>query len=114
MLSLKHTMENAFGITPKFTQFGKPAMVTFEYAHDLLMQKAKDENAEISHFYMIGDNPSGDILGANLMQYARNQKWSSILVQTGLYHPDNYGHHREKLEGLTKPTYEVKDMHDAI
>ena len=32
-------------------------MVTFEYAHDLLIQKAKNENAEISHVYMIGDKP---------------------------------------------------------
>ena len=63
---------------------------------------------------MIGDNPSGDILGANIINWARNYKMSSILVQTGLYHPEHYGHHKQKLEGLVKPTHEVKDMHDAI
>jgi len=52
--------------------------------------------AEISHFYMIGDNPAGDIFGANMMHVNKKNHqhpdWSSILVQTGVYHPDVYGH----------------------
>lgn len=33
---------------------------------------------------MIGDNPSGDIYGANLMG------WESILVQTGVFKTGDY------------------------
>ena len=73
--------------------------------------------AEISNFYMIGDNPAGDIYGANLMhvnKQSHRPDWSSILVQTGVYHPDSYGHHSLQLEGLHRPSYEVRDMYDAL
>lgn len=38
MLSLKNVMEQAFGITPEFVQFGKPSSLTFEYAQNQLEQ----------------------------------------------------------------------------
>jgi len=112
MISLKHLMQESFGITPDVVQYGKPSLLTFEYARDQLIMQAATAGLEISHFYMIGDNPSGDIYGANSMHLGRGQgaAWSSILVQTGVHHADS--HH--KLEGLFKPTHEVKDMHDAI
>ena len=37
------------------------------------------ENFEVSNFYMIGDNPSSDIRGAN------DSGWISILVRTGMF-----------------------------
>lgn len=79
----------------------------------MILAKADEMGAEISHFYMIGDNPAGDIKGANAMN-GHNGQWSSILVQSGLYHPDHFNQHNHPLEGLSKPTYEVKDMLAAI
>ena len=53
---------------------------------------------------MIGDNPLGDIAGAN------RANWRSILVQSGVYKPED----RESLSGDQIPTYEVADMKEAI
>ena len=51
---------------------------------------------------MIGDNPSGDIAGAN------QANWRSILVQSGLYKRG------ELLDGVMKPNFEVKNMEEAV
>ncbi|KAJ1326591.1 HAD-IIA family hydrolase [Microdochium nivale] len=40
---------------------------------------------EISHVYMIGDNPESDILGANSYTSRFGATWKSILVETGVY-----------------------------
>lgn len=63
----------------------KPSLLTFRYAEqhcqNLLEEynKKSSKKYEISNFYMIGDNPSSDIQGAN------NAGWNSILVRTGLF-----------------------------
>jgi len=51
---------------------------------------------------MIGDNPAGDIIGAN------DFGWKSILVRTGVYKYGSY------LEPKQKPAYEVNGMIDAV
>lgn len=51
---------------------------------------------------MIGDNPTGDIYGANLMG------WESVLVQTGVYKPG------DNLKDEHKPKHLVESMHDAL
>jgi ribonucleotide monophosphatase NagD (HAD superfamily) len=75
-----------------------------------LIEVAEAEGAFISNFYMIGDNPGGDIVGANQMN-GNEYNWISILVHSGVYRPE---HHHKPLSGLSKPTYEVKDMFEAI
>ena len=53
---------------------------------------------------MIGDNPAGDILGAN------REGWVSILVRSGIYAPEG----RHKLSAEMTPTHEVDDMEAAL
>ena len=65
----------------KFTQYGKPEALTFDFAKDRLRKKAEKQGVEISNFYMIGDNPAADIRGGN-----RNG-CQSILVKTGVWNP---------------------------
>ncbi len=50
---------------------------------------------------MIGDNPEGDIEGAN------RKGWDSILVRTGLWNGDG-NHHKHPAK------YVVQDMEEAI
>lgn len=59
--------------------YGKPSRLTFDFAEKVLRRKAEAHGVEISRFYMIGDNPHGDIQGAN------NKGWESILVRTGVF-----------------------------
>ncbi|KXJ91004.1 HAD-like domain-containing protein [Microdochium bolleyi] len=40
---------------------------------------------EISHVYMIGDNPLSDIIGANSFTSRFGSTWKSILVETGVH-----------------------------
>ena len=51
---------------------------------------------------MIGDNPAGDIKGAN------EAGWTSILVETGVYRKG------AELKGNEIPTYTVEGMKDAV
>lgn len=39
----------------------------------------KNSKLEISNYYMIGDNPSSDIVGGN------NMDWITILVRSGVW-----------------------------
>ena len=45
-----------------------------------------------------------DIAGANLAQ------WNSVLVHTGVYDPQ----HRSSLPGSKTPTFEAKDVEEAV
>lgn len=73
--------EKQYGFKPEIKEYGKPHRNTFEYCKRALEEKAKAQGIEISKFYMIGDNPSGDIKGANDMG------WSTILVKSGKFTP---------------------------
>ncbi|CAH0383548.1 unnamed protein product [Bemisia tabaci] len=49
------------------TLLGKPSEITYQYAHKLLLEQAKDLGVErMNHIYCIGDNVNTDIYGANL------------------------------------------------
>jgi HAD superfamily hydrolase (TIGR01456 family) len=59
----------------KFTEYGKPYKVTYDYAKELI----KDKNCRT--VYGIGDNPDSDIMGAN----NAGPNFFSILVRTGVF-----------------------------
>lgn len=63
----------------EYVQYGKPEGLTFDFAERLFADMAHKQGVEIGNFYMIGDNPEGDIEGAN------RKGWNSILVRTGLF-----------------------------
>ena len=86
----------------EYTMYGKPERLTFDYAESLFKQKASDEGVEISNYYMIGDNPEGDIEGAN------RKGWNSILVRTGLFE-EKEGNHPDH-----PATHVVEDMNEAL
>ena len=56
---------------------------------------------EISSYYMIGDNPEGDIEGAN------RKGWNSILVGTGLHQGLGNDERHPAM-------YVVRDMKEAV
>ncbi len=100
---IQEQMKSIYGIDNlEYTMYGKPERLTFDYAESLFLAKAKAEEVQISNFYMIGDNPEGDIEGAN------RKGWTSILVRTGLFtgeqpnHPDHPASHV------------VQDMEEAV
>lgn len=64
-LSFKTLFHAQYGFEPEFVQFGKPNKLNFDYAEEVLREQAERQGIEISKFYMIGDNPSGDIGGGN-------------------------------------------------
>eukprot|EP00904_Undaria_pinnatifida_P009049 jgi/Undpi1/5274/HiC_scaffold_2.g00555.m1 len=74
---------------PEIEVFGKPTLSTFDYARGLL-ERSKAAGSpgggvtggrKLERIYMVGDNPSGDIRGAN----AAGPPWVSNLVRTGVY-----------------------------
>ncbi|KJA20792.1 hypothetical protein HYPSUDRAFT_42887 [Hypholoma sublateritium FD-334 SS-4] len=65
-------------------QYGKPSTETYRYASEVLqgwIHTLYGPGNDAPHLYMVGDNPESDIAGANAA------KWSSILVNTGVYDP---------------------------
>ena len=74
-------MRESYGADLEVIEYGKPSQLTFDYAEKLMHERADELDVEISNFYMIGDNPRGDIKGPNM----RGARWNSILVQTGIY-----------------------------
>jgi HAD superfamily hydrolase (TIGR01456 family) len=74
--TLKHIFKDIYGMDIEITEYGKPSKLTFDYCERHL----RSLYGGIDKFYMIGDNPCGDIRGAN------NAGWDSILVRTGLFH----------------------------
>lgn len=102
ILAIDSFMKHAHGLPLEVIQYGKPSNLTFEYAKSILDQQAKDFDVEIDKYYMIGDNPTGDIYGANLMG------WESVLVKTGVYKNGDYIKHEHK------PKHTVEDMSEAL
>ena len=101
LLALQANLDAAYpGMRAEYKQYGKPSRLTFEYTEGVLREHAFGLGVDITEIYMIGDNPSGDIAGANRM----GKGWNSILVQSGIYKPGTH------LEGDHKPTYEVEDI----
>ena len=102
VLALDSFLTNAFGLPLEVIQYGKPSKLTFEYAKKVLDQQAADFGVEIDKYYMIGDNPTGDIYGANLMG------WESVLVKTGVFKSG------DQIKEEHKPKHLVETMHDAL
>ena len=65
MLSVETMLKAAYQMPIEYTTFGKPAKATFDYAADVVKEQAAERNIDITNFYMIGDNPLGDIVGSN-------------------------------------------------
>ncbi|CAM9191195.1 unnamed protein product, partial [Hapterophycus canaliculatus] len=74
---------------PAIEVFGKPTKSTFDYARGLLEKRSatigfsagESPSPQIDRVYMVGDNPSGDIRGANEV----GPPWVSNLVRTGVF-----------------------------
>jgi len=84
---------------------GKPYEETYRFAEDVLRRHRAQllreagggagrtaggaaTPAALSTVYMIGDNPESDIAGANGFRSADGTDWCSVLVRTGVWHPD--------------------------
>ena len=65
MFSIDAMMKHAYDMPFEYKALGKPSKETFEFAEDALREQAAERGIEITNFYMIGDNPAGDIVGAN-------------------------------------------------
>jgi ribonucleotide monophosphatase NagD (HAD superfamily) len=59
-----------------------PTITLSSIVNRIIDESAQRQGFEISEYYMVGDNPSGDVKGANDMG------WTSILVKTGNFGPD--------------------------
>jgi len=94
--ALYHQLTNKY---PKYTQFGKPTKITYQYAEKILNNQIKSLGYHhISKFYAFGDNPEADIKGAH------GYGWDSYLVKTGVF------------KGKDHPlaTYVVHDVEEAV
>lgn len=71
----------------EITYYGKPYKTQYDFAINVLEKQVQEMNSnlKLNKFYGIGDNPKSDIRGAN----NAGDKWTSMLVCTGLYTPIN-------------------------
>ena len=74
VLAVDAILQEVYQKRLEFTTFGKPSRDTFDYAAEVVKQQAVERGVEIGNHWMIGDNPKGDILGANQCG------WKTILV----------------------------------
>ncbi|GAB5360172.1 hypothetical protein AAMO2058_000604700 [Amorphochlora amoebiformis] len=72
-----------------FVQYGKPEIVQFMHTKRAILSQAQRLGCDVSHYYMVGDNPTSDIQGATNMDIRAikkgDKRWSGILVKTGVY-----------------------------
>ncbi|CAG8501057.1 10024_t:CDS:10 [Diversispora eburnea] len=81
-LALESLFEKMTGLKLKYELFGKPELVTYNYAQKILVDYAVEltgNHLPNRKIYAVGDNPRSDIVGAN--RYG----WNSILVKTGVF-----------------------------
>ena len=102
VLLLEQFLKQAFQMDLDVIKYGKPSKLTFEFAKSVVDKQAQEYNVDISKYYMIGDNPKGDIFGANKMG------WESILVETGIYKPHDH------LSPEETPNHHVRDITEAL
>ena len=104
---VKETFKAVYGYELEIEMIGKPFDFIFSYVEKQLQAQAVKNDVTISNFYMIGDNASTDIAGAN------KKGWTSILVKTGIFDPNaatsTLGNDREN-----PATYVVEDFEEAI
>ncbi|KAA1478120.1 HAD hydrolase [Dentipellis sp. KUC8613] len=93
------------GMEYPYEQYGKPTNATYQFAENVLREHtAKVIGGPVDgtpSVYMIGDNPESDIAGANAAG------WSSILVHTGVYNPEDG-------PPTHQPTHEAEDVEAAV
>jgi HAD superfamily hydrolase (TIGR01456 family) len=88
---------------------GKPTEETFSYGEKTLMEWDKrlhGEDQKIGTVYMIGDNPTSDIRGANSFTSTHGTEWKSILVESGI--------HVAGAEPAHKPNAIMKGAREAV
>lgn len=95
---------------PNETTIGKPTRATYLYGEKTLVaynKKLHDDDApHIDTVYMVGDNPSSDIQGANAFHSERGIEWRSILVESGVHVAGTTPAH--------KPNHIVPDVLEAV
>ena len=74
---LENLVKMKYGRNIRYVEYGKPSKVLFDYARKQILRN--NPQRKIGRFYMIGDNPEVDILGAN------RSGFHSILVKTGIF-----------------------------
>jgi HAD superfamily hydrolase (TIGR01456 family) len=75
---------------------GKPFAETYRYAERVLNEhrlevlggQGHGDVGPLKTVYMVGDNPESDIRGANEFESDGGTDWCSVLVRTGVWHPD--------------------------
>ena len=109
---LRHWLEVTFkldtGKEIELEKYGKPYALNYDFTEEILRKRAAKRNIKISNFYMIGDNPESDIAGAN----AKN--WTSILVKTGVFKPDDPENSVNGNDKNHPATHIVETFKDAI
>ncbi|KAJ1677683.1 hypothetical protein EV182_005649, partial [Spiromyces aspiralis] len=95
----------------KYTLYGKPHAVQYEYAETCLDLIAKQVSptidtsklAKYRNVYAVGDNPLSDIAGA------ASYGWKGVLVKTGIYNDSTKDRYSD-----IPPTKIVDHVEDAV
>ncbi|KAJ2902216.1 HAD-superfamily subfamily IIA hydrolase [Zalerion maritima] len=92
------------------TTIGKPHAETYFYAErvihhyrKLVLGEEGDRSNKLKRVWMVGDNTNSDIKGANDFSGKSSAQWPSMLVRTGVWHPERDG------EPNPKPTAGIFD-----
>ena len=80
-MCLNNLFKSKYHRNINYIDYGKPSSIIFNYAKRHIIKH--NPSTHIGKFYMIGDNPAVDILGANVNGY------HSILVKTGVFKGNN-------------------------
>ncbi|PVU91929.1 hypothetical protein BB561_004118 [Smittium simulii] len=109
---LKALYKMSTGNELKYTAFGKPNRVQYDYTESVLKNWINENSDDFGHngqhmlnkydTFAIGDNPLSDIAGAN------SYGWSSILVCTGVYSKNT----DKPLQH--KPSYIADNVYEAV
>ncbi|KAF8070355.1 HAD-like domain-containing protein [Lyophyllum atratum] len=92
------------GSTYPYVQYGKPTRATYKFAETALTNRLEEiygVRHSVHHVYMVGDNPKSDIAGAIAAD------WYSILVETGVFDP-------QQGPPSPQPTHVAGDVEAAV
>ena len=78
-LTCEGVFKTQYGYDLETEVYGKPTILTMDFAEQALRKQANAQATQISNFYMIGDHPDSDIAGGNA------KGWTTILVRTGVF-----------------------------
>jgi len=77
------------GCSPYFSFFSDFTFALVNTTKQIVIAGLYDIRCDISHYYMVGDNPMSDIQGAvnmdNRALSKDEKRWSGLLVRTGVY-----------------------------